>query len=88
MKIFVRDHGWEGATMYVSDSRETAVEYFRNIEIDASERAIAQHDIKKNGIAFVNRERQHLECLRSKDYDNSIFEYDCVEGNIFYTEGE
>lgn len=88
MKAFVRDFGWVGASIYFSESRETAVEYFRNKEIQAHEAEIAQHDVKKNGQRIVDRVKEDIERVKSIYYEELISEYECLEGNTFTTDGE
>lgn len=86
MKAYIYDHGWEGAEIYFSESREKAVKYFQDKEIIRAEACIRQHDVKRSGpvpASFL----YDLEQAKSDLFGLGIEECACKEGNFFFTDG-
>jgi hypothetical protein len=88
LKVFVYDHGWDGAVLFISADRKTAIDHFREEDISRLKASIAQHDVKKSGRHFVDQQNAQLDRIMKADYYDFISEYDCEEGTIFYTDGE
>jgi hypothetical protein len=86
MKIFVCDHGWAGAEIYVSKSKETAVEYFRSSALEKIQAHIDQLTKENNPHLLKLAEDNKIETSSSK-FDLRIQEYPCKEGTIFWTDG-
>ena len=95
MKAFVHDKQNDGAEVYFSESREKAVEYFRQEEIAQLKYNIERYkesDFNKYDKDFIELRIKHQE--ENINYTNSerfgidcIKEYEVAEGKGFWTEG-
>lgn len=88
MKAFIYDHGWAGAEVYFSESRETAVKYFQEKEIENIKRKIEQHNVKKSGPIPPDWINELESFSNTKEFNNDIKEYLVEEGVTFWTDGD
>jgi hypothetical protein len=94
MKAFVYDHQHNGAEIYFSESREKAVEYFRQGAIEIFKNNIERYkqtDLtkysEKQMKLDITNEEHRIDYVSSKDFTLYIQEYEVSEGKSFWTDG-
>lgn len=88
MKAYIYDHGWAGAEVYFSESRERAVKYFQEKQLENTKRKISNHNVEKNG-PIPSYWIRDLENFSTTKYVDSIIEESVIEeGVTFMTDGD
>lgn len=86
LKVFVLDRGWAGAEMYISESKDKAVEYFRNEHLPRLRKGSENHI--KHTPERDNPWLREIKYFESPTFYDMIRGYECVEGMTFETAGE
>jgi hypothetical protein len=86
LKIYVFDHGWAGADVYVTASEETAKAYFLSDNIETGEEGLRKHMAAHP--KQVNPWPAQIEYWKSGAYWNDVRVFDIHEGLEFETTGD
>lgn len=87
LKIYVMDHAWAGADIYVTSSEEEAKSYFLSDNVKIHEEGLQKHMVAHPD-RRPNPWPEKIDYWKSGKYWNDVKVYDIYEGLRFFTDGD
>lgn len=87
LKIYVMDHGWSGADIYVTDSEEDARNHFLGTNLEDAEERLALH-MQAHPDQSPNPWIEQVDYWKTGKYWKDIDVYPVERGTYIYTIGD